>query len=135
PTLSRSLGPRGAEVDGRAGEEGEAGALGGEAAGQREAEPARAAGDQDVPAAEVDGAAGAGEAAERPEPGDPSQRGEGGGAVFHAVPGSRTTLMQSSSLSRNVRYISGASSSGARCVMTNAGSMSPAALRRRRRGR
>src|SRR5690606_40398890 len=67
PISAGQLGPRAVEVVGRAGEEGEAGALGGEAAGQREAEPARAAGDQDVPAAEVDGAAGAGEAAERPD--------------------------------------------------------------------
>ena len=40
-----------------------------------------------------------------------------------------TTLMHSSCLSRNVRYISGASSSVARCVITNDGSISPLSMR------
>ena len=36
--------------------------------------------------------------------------------------------MQSSSLSRNVSYMSGASSSGTVCVMMNEGSISPSTI-------
>ena len=47
----------------------------------------------------------------------------------HDAAGFITTLMQESCLSRNVRYMAGASSSPMRCVMTNEGSISPRSMR------
>ncbi len=46
-----------------------------------------------------------------------------------AAPGFMTTLMHESSLSRNVRYIAGASSKPIRWVMMNEGSIAPRSIR------
>ena len=51
-----------------------------------------------------------------------------------ATPGFITTLMHASCLSRNVRYMAGASSRPIRCVMMKDGSISPRSMRSSKMG-